>query len=191
MKKILATVGLLIALVIMGCSKDNSPYSYPNESTIYSETNKINFRELLVILKPYTMVDNQKKYILTDSLFNVHFSVNGNEWGKFNSAKTDTTRYQDEMFNDFKVTDEVVKYPVIAPFQTAKDTLTTAGEYSDLLNAYFTLEPGFYICNVESFEFRDENGVMKKVETTIIEPVEIKENLRSAFIGEFEILINE
>jgi hypothetical protein len=117
--------------------------------------------------------------------------VNENDWGKFNSAKTDTALYQSTVINTFKVTDDIVKYPVIAPFQTAKDTITTAGEYSDLLNSYFTLEPGFYICSIESFEFKDENGIMKKVETTIIEPVEIKENLRSAFIGEFEILINE
>ena len=65
MKKALVLVELLIALAVLGCSKDYSPYSYSNESTIYSETNKINFRELLVILKPYLMVDNQKKYILT------------------------------------------------------------------------------------------------------------------------------
>ena len=190
-KKTVAIIFSGILLILLGCNReDYSPYSYSNEATIYSETNKTMFRELLVILRPYIEYNSQKKYIVIDSISNVVIKINDKEWGKFNSLIVDTSLFNYEIFNDYYVTNDIIKYSVIAPYQTAKDTLTTAGEYSDLLNNFFTLEPGFYICEIKSFEIKLINGDKQIIKPFIVIPIEIKENTRSSFIGEFDIQVN-
>jgi len=190
MKKV-AIIFFGIVFILLGCNReDYSPYSYSNEATIYSETNNTMFRELLVILKPYIEFNDQKKYIITDIISNVVIKINDKDWGKFNSLNVDTSLFIYEIYNDYYATDDIIKYSVIAPYQTSKDTLTTAGEYSDLLNNFFTLEPGFYICEIESFEIKLINGNKQMIKPFIVIPIEIKQNTRSSFIGEFDILVN-
>lgn len=189
MKKIF-TLLFLALLGFTSCEKDNADaYSYNSSSTIYSSENSTRFRELLLVLKPYVLVDGQKKYIVTEAVYNVKLSVNGKAWGSFDSYNVNTALFINSSQGDYLVTDTAVRYAVIAPYQSLKDTLTTAGEYAQLLNNIFTLEPGFYFCKVESFEVRDLSGVNRKFETPVLQAVEIKENSRSAFLGEFEVLI--
>jgi hypothetical protein len=188
--KLLRLFGFLLILMLAACSKnDYSPYSYANEETIYSTNDNTVLRELLVILKPYIEIDNQKKFLITDTLFNVTIRINDNLWGTFNSMQVDTSIFDKEIINNQQYSTDAAKYSIIAQYQDSKDTLTTAGEYADLLNNYFTLEPGFYICEVESFEMKSTNGNIVKVKTNIIEAIEVKNDSRSTFIGEFEVLI--
>ena len=188
MKKLLTI--LLFVLLLQGCSKEYSPYSYSNESTIYSESNTTKFRELVLIIDPYIMIGNEKRYIVTDTLKNVRIRINNNLWNECNSFGIDTSIFVKEKTTNHYVTSTTTKYSIISPFRTSMDTLTTAGEYSDLLNNYLTLEPGNYICQVESFVIKQINGSLKTIKPFIVVPIEVKENSNSAFVGEFEVLIN-
>ena len=189
MKKVLF-VSVFI-LFFIGCSKeDYSPYTYSNESTIYSDTKTTMFRELILIIDPYTLIGNEKKYIVTDSIQNVNIKINNKLWGVCNSFGIDTSIFIKEKTFNYYVTNSIVKYSIIAPYNTSSDTLRTAGEYSDLLNNYLTLEPGNYICQIESFEIKHLDGTLEKIKPFIVVPIEVKENSRSALVGEFEVQIN-
>lgn len=178
---------ILIPL-LNGCmDEDYTPYSYSNESTIYSQDDRVILRELLLVLKPHL---EGKKYIVTDSVFDIVIKLNNKDWGKFSSMAVDTSLFKYTVSSGRLVSDVPVEYPVIATFQPSADTLSTAGEYSDLLGDHFTLEPGFYICEIKSISLKDQAGNIKTVKTGIRKVVEVKENSRSAFVGEFEVLVN-
>ena len=178
--------------VLISCKNgDSSPYTYSSESTIYSETQNTTFKEILFIIKPYIIVDNQKQYLVAKSISNISVRVNNNIWGSFQSLTIDTLRIQKKILNNYFVTNNPVKYSVIAPQQSDKDTLTTAGEYSDLLNNFLTLKPGDYICQIDSFDIGLINSQKKRIYPMITVPLEVKENVGSSFIGEFEIEIKE
>lgn len=177
--------------ILLGCKKeDYSPYTYSNESTIYSTSNTTKFRELVIIIEPFILVGNEKKFIVIDTIKNVNIKINNKLWGVYNSFAIDTTVFIKSKSSDFYTTSTTTKYSVIAPYKGSKDTLTTAGEYADLLNNYLTLEPGNYICQVESFDIKQVDGTTKKIRPFIVVPIEVKENNRSALVGEFEVQIN-
>jgi hypothetical protein len=182
---------LLLLPLLMACNKDdNEAWNYNSSSTIYSDENATAFSEILLVLKPYVMVDGHRKYVVTDRISNVSLTINNKLWGNFNSFAINTSLYGNtSQSGNYTVSDSIVRYPVIAPYQSLKDTLTTAGEYAQLLNNLMTLEPGFYFCRLSSFEVRGLSGETHSFETTIVKAIEIKENSRSAFLGEFEVLI--
>jgi hypothetical protein len=189
MRKLLFVI--MIPLLFIGCDKKSySPYSYSNESTIYSDSKTTQFRELVIIIDPYVLIGGIKKYIVTDTIKNVTIKISNKPWGVYNSFGIDTSVFVKEKLTNFYSTNTVTKYSIIAPFKTSSDTLKTAGEYSDLLNNYLTLEPGAYICQIESFDIKQIDGTIKKVKPFIVIPIEVKENSQSALVGEFEILIN-
>lgn len=182
---------LLLLPLLMACNKDdNEAWNYNSSSTIYSDENTTAFREILLVLKPFVMVDGQKKYVVAEEISNVSLTINDKFWGSFDSYAINTSLYGNtSQTGNYLVSDSMVRYPVIAPYQSLKDTLTTAGEYAQLLNNLMTLEPGFYFCRLSSFEVKDLTGETHSFETNIIQAIEIKENNRSAFLGEFEVLI--
>jgi len=189
MKEILFV--LMMILLLIGCKKgDYSPYSYSNDSTIYSDTKTTQFRELVLIIDPYVLIGDEKKFIVTDTIKNVNIKISNKLWGIYDSFGIDTTIFVKNKTSNFFSTSTITKYPIIAPYMTSSDTLKTAGEYSDLLNNYLTLEPGNYICQIESFEIKQLDGSVKKVKPFIVVPIEVKENSRSALVGEFEVQIN-
>jgi hypothetical protein len=189
MKKLLFVI--MIPLLFIKCSKqDYSPYSYSNESTIYSDSKTTPFRELVIIIDPYILIGNEKKFIVTDTIKNVTIKISDKLWGIYDSFGIDTSIFINEKLTNFYSTNTVTKYSIIAPYKTSSDTLTTAGEYSDLLNNYLTLEPGAYICQIESFDIKQLDGTLRKVKPFIVVPVEVKENSQSALVGEFEVQIN-
>lgn len=191
MNKLLFTGMILLFLTLTGCNKqDYTPYSYSNESTIYSDSKTTQFRELVIIIEPYILIGNEKKYIVTDTIKNVNIKISNKLWGIYNSFGIDTSIFKKEKTTNFYSTNTVTKYSIIAPYKSGNDTLKTAGEYSDLLNNYLTLEPGNYICQIESFDIKQIDGTIKKIKPFIVVPVEVKENSRNAFLGEFEIQIN-
>ena len=188
MKKMLFV--LLLMGILSSCSKDNiSPYTYSSESTIYSDTENTAFKEILFIIKPYIMVNNQKKYLVAKYINNISVTINNSAWGNFQSLTIDTARIDKVVLNNYFVSSNPVKYSVIAPQQAIKDTLTTAGEYSDLINNYMTLKPGDYICQIDSFDIGLINSQVKRIYPMITILLEVKENIGSTFIGEFEIEI--
>ena len=181
----------MVPLLFITCSKQNyAPYSYSNEPTIYSDSKTTQFRELIVIIEPYILIGSEKKFIVTDTIKNVKIKISDKLWGVYNSFGIDTTIFISERLANFYSTSAVTKYSIIAPYKSSSETLTTAGEYSDLLNNYLTLEPGAYICQIESFDIKQIDGTLKQVKPFIVVPVEVKENSKSALVGEFEVRIN-
>ena len=187
-------LNLVMTLVVMffaSCSKsEESPYSYSSESTIYSTSNKRILRELMFILKPYMIHENTKKYIVVSSITNVKVLINGQEWGIFTSLSIDVSNINKVVADNFYVRTEPVKYVTKAPYVPSNEVLTTAGEYSELLSRYISLQPGGYICQIEYIELTDNNGDTHRAYPLIAEYFEVKENIVSAYLGEFEILID-
>ncbi|MDP4188465.1 MAG: hypothetical protein Q8907_16555 [Bacteroidota bacterium] len=180
----------LVLLFFTGCEKDTSPYNYSSESTIYSTSKTTQFKELVLIIDPYVMVGNEKQFIVTDTIMNVTIKINNKIWNTCNSFGVDTSIFSKTATGSFYLTGTQTKYSIIAPYSSSNDTLQTAGEYVDLLNNYLVLDPGNYICTVESFEIKKIDGTIEKVKPFIVVPVEIKENAISALVGEFEIQVN-
>jgi hypothetical protein len=179
-----------VILCLSACTKtDFSPYSYSNESTIYSANKSVLFREFLLLIDPYVMDGNEKKFVVCDTIKNIVIHLSNKPWGSFNSFVVDTSIFQKEIVNDLVVSNSTLKYSIIAPYLTQSDTLSTAGDYSNLLNNYLSLEPGNYILEVISFEVKRQDGSLKKIKPFIVIPVEVKENIRNAFVGEFEVQI--
>ena len=172
------------------CSKEESPYSYSSASTIYSESNQRVLRELMFILQPYKMVESSKQYIVVSSIDKIRVLINGEKWGEFSSFEIDVSSINKETAGNFYVRPEPVRYVVKAPYVVSKEIFTTAGEYSELLNRYLSLQPGDYICQIEYIELTDNNGNTHRAYPMIAEYFEVKENVVSSYIGEFEVLID-
>ncbi|MCL2327427.1 MAG: hypothetical protein FWC39_02810 [Bacteroidetes bacterium] len=186
----LCLVVLSMFTLLTACSKNDAPYSYSSESTIYSTSGKRVLRELMFILKPYVIHENTKKYIVTSSITNVKILINGQEWGVFESFKVDTSRINKQIADNFYVRQEPVKYVTQALYTISNEILTTAGEYSELLERYISLPPGGYVCQIEYIELTDNDGNTHRAYPLTTEYFEVKENIVSAYIGEFEILID-
>jgi len=188
----IVVITALFVAVFTSCSKDDGlSYSYSSEYTIYSASNQRILRELMFILKPYMIHEGVKKYIVVSSIDNINVLINGQEWGKSSSLVVDVSNINKEVAENFYVRMEPVKYVTRAPFVLSTDEiLTTAGEYSELLSRYMSLQPGGYICQIEYIELTDNNGDIHRAYPLIAEYFEVKENIVSAYVGEFEILID-
>jgi len=127
--------------------------------------------------------------LVVSNIQNVTITVNDSIWGVFNSLNIDTSLVTKFEFNNYFVTNDTLKYSTVVPYTSKKQTLTKAYQYSLLLNRYITLEPGFYIAKVQSFEVKNNLGILKKVSTNISVPFEVKENFRSSYLGKLEVEI--
>jgi hypothetical protein len=191
MKRLFIALFAFLPLLFISCEKEDTltGYTYQSESTIFNQSNQVQFREVLFTIKPYIMAGGVKKFIVTDTLLNVKVKMNNTLWSTTKSLALDTSGVQKQTLGLFQVSDYNLKYSVIANYQPEKTVLTTAGEYSDLLRAYMNIEPGVYFCQVESFEIRLADGSRRKTVPLISEMVEITANTRSLFLGEFEVEI--
>lgn len=180
---------ILTAATFFSCSKesDYSPNTYSSESTIYSDSDKVAFRQILFMLSPYTKVSGEKKYVVAPVISNIVVKVNDRNWGTFQSIQLDSSHVAKSLAGEYYTTDKTLKYSVIAGFQADKDTLTLAGEYADLLNNYLTLTPGMYIIDIKSFDITRANGQIETVYPLISVPLKVEKDVSSAFIGEFEV----
>ena len=189
--KFISRVTFMVFLFLVSCSSlDEEPYPYSSENTIYSQSGQNVLRELMFMLKPYLVHENEKKYIVVSSITNIKVLINGKEWGAFQSFEIDVSRINTETAGNFYVRSEPVKYVTKAPYLISTERLTTAGEYSELLGRYISLQPGGYIFQIEHIEIIDNNGKTHLVYPLIAEHFEVRENVVSAYIGEFEILID-
>ncbi|GHU70831.1 hypothetical protein FACS189413_11710 [Bacteroidia bacterium] len=82
----------------------------------------------------------------------------------------------------------MIHYPVVMGITMIPESLITAGQYADLLNDYLNLQPGIYVCQIISFDIKTVSGELKTVYTPALSlPLEVKENIASVNLGEFEI----
>lgn len=180
----------LFIFSLCACEKDDStPYTYSTESTIYAPSEQTALREIVFMLKPYIRHRDEKKYIVSPYITNIHVLVNGRTWGNFESLKTDTASIGKERLGNFHVCTNPIKNIVTASYRISDETITTAGQYSDLLNGYLSLRAGEYICQIDYFELTDISRTVHRIYPLIAERFEVKENSVSVFVGEFDILI--
>lgn len=183
----------LALVVLCSCSKyesDDNVYgdSYNN---VFSEDGETIFREIILDISPYIIHNDTVKYILCDSLSNVTLTVNKNDWGTANSYVIDSATFSNkELVGNYIVTKTPIKYSTRVIYRSDKESLTTAGDYADMLNNLWALEPGFYICQLPSFELHNSGGNKITVKTSISEVFEVKEGTKNSYIGTHKILIN-
>ncbi|MBB4037051.1 hypothetical protein GGR21_002965 [Dysgonomonas hofstadii] len=191
--KALSTIFIILLLLWgVSCSDDDyAVYTY-DDPTIYSSSNKVLLTEVILFLSPYIEDAGQKKYIVADNLSNLFLTVNKRGWQPAGSYQIDTLNLkQKETVGNYRVTVQKLLYPFAVNIRVSSEGISTAGEYSDLLNNYLNLQPGSYICNIESFDIKLADGRSKTVYTpNLICPLEVKENYASANLGEFEVLVD-
>ncbi|MDR2085914.1 MAG: hypothetical protein LBP72_01945 [Dysgonamonadaceae bacterium] len=174
--------------LFFSCNEENNPYPY-NEPTIYSESNRHLFSEVVFFIKPYIREADRKKFIVTDTLKNISLTINNKIKKKSDSYPLDIDRLSaKEAYADYLVTDQPIHYPVSMEVTMMPQSLTTAGQYADLLNDYLNLQPGIYICRIVSFDIKTISGELKTIYTPMLSfPLEVEENKVSAHLGEFEV----
>lgn len=184
---------IAILLLLPSCSNDDyRGYSY-DQSTIYSESNKTQFTEVIAFISPYIMNNGEKKYIVVDNLENITVSINDKSWTADKSYKVESSLVNNKTLeNDYWVTSEKMVYPIVVNVRIQPEVFTTAGEYASLLNNFYTLSPGTYVCHIKSFDIVSDSGTTKNIymPNTFL-PLEVKDNQVSANIGQFEILISQ
>jgi hypothetical protein len=149
------------------------------------------FSEIILFLKPFLNDGTQKKYIVIDSLRNIIIKINNKDWVAPTSYGLDTLHVSDKStINNYRVTTEPITYPVQINVVSYPGTFETAGQYADLLNNYFYLAPGVYICQLYSFDIGGSSGNTTIHTPSISFPIEIKSGQKSMNVGEFEVLIN-
>jgi len=176
--------------LLYSCDKALDSYYY-SEPTIYSQSNKVLFSEIIFFMKPYVMDNGQKKYIATEMLKNISLKINNKIEKGADSYLLDITHIgSKEIYGNYFVTNQSIHYPVVMNVTMIPDQLITAGQYADLLNDYLNLQPGVYVCQIVSFDIATISGKWETVYTPWLSfPMEVKENIISANLGEFEIEI--
>ena len=183
---------IIFAIISLDSCSDNSlsPYSY-DEPTIYSSSNSALFSEVIFFLKPYIEKDGEKRYIATDSIYNISLDIKNTIRKISNSYQLDTLHlYNKETIGMYRTTTDEVHYPVAINIRVTPEKLNTAGEYSNLLNNYLTLAPGAYVCQITSFDLKTIKGNFQTIHTPFLSvPLIVEENSVSSNLGVLEVII--
>ncbi|KAA6343641.1 hypothetical protein EZS27_008677 [termite gut metagenome] len=194
MDKRIVTFIIMICFIFLSisCSSDGGyPYYSYDDPTIYSTSDKVMPTEVILFISPYIEHDGQKKYIVADNLCNLSLKVNKKSWQPTDSYVMDTLHLNGkETIGMYRVTNQKLSYPFAVDIKVVTGELTTAGQYVELLNNYLSLQPGSYICRVESFDIKTAAGTLEKIYTpALICPLDVNENYASVNLGSFEVLI--
>jgi hypothetical protein len=130
-------------------------------------------------------------YAVADRLENVRLTINEKLEKRSDSYPLDAVHVADrEVCGEYWATEQVIHYPVVVGVSMVPESLTTAGEYADLLNDYLYLQPGAYVCRIVSFDIQTAGGERRTVYTPALSvPLEVEENKASVFLGDFEVEI--
>jgi len=180
---------LSFSFFLISCDKDVDNDIVP---AVYSPSENVEFSKINFFIKPYIENSGLKKYLLTDTLYNVMVQIDGQKNFSSQSFQLDTLHIPNkETISYYRVTSQEVKYPVIVNVRILPDKFETAGEYAHLLNNYFELAPGDYIFQIKSFDIQTIYGKLLTIHTPLISaPLEVRDQMKSAFLGEFEVAID-
>ncbi len=183
---------LFVVISLNSCMFDDEE-PFLNEGAIYNEQNSQTLKNIILIVKPFVLVDSDKHYIATDMIKNVEISINGKKWGVYNSiVKNTSTISQITTTGNYQTSANPLKYSIIASLgNNQTDTLSTAGDFANYLNEDFTLSHGTYVCDVTSMQIKQNDGTVKTINPLITEILEVKQEQKNIFLGEFEIQITE
>ncbi len=173
---------LLIGLLVVGCSKEDSLNSA--DRNIVADDGSNPFEELLILISLKT---SDSTYLVVKSIDSVHVYINNYSWATINSEVLDTAKFDKSLVGNTYQTETKINYLVMAKQDIVQPVLTTAGEFSRYMNGAFELKPGEYACLIESFQVRFNDNSTKKYYPYTYSSFKVEQNSRSAFVGEIEI----
>jgi hypothetical protein len=148
------------------------------------------FSEIILFIQPYVLDvsdGNKKKYIVTDTLRNISISINNKLHRTVTSYGLDTLHVNHQStVGSHRVTTDSLAYPVQVNVLMYPEKFSTAGAYAGLLNSYFELNPGVYICRIHSFQISSDTIYTP----TLSFPLEVEENRTSVSVGKFEVEVS-
>lgn len=193
MKRLIAIWIPFIALstiLLCACDKDDYEPYYTYDSSIYVDSDEVFMSELILFVKPYVMEGDTRKYILTESIYDLNIKINNFWEGHFESYSFDIRSNMEDRNEHFYLSNEAIPYPFVIEIATVPDNLITAGDYSGLLNNYWNLQPGAYVCQIQSFRIKTIAGEEIKVNTpSLIVPLEVTKGVASVNLGTFDVEI--
>ncbi|MDL2223475.1 hypothetical protein LJB98_05190 [Bacteroidales bacterium OttesenSCG-928-M11] len=187
-----APIIALFSILLPSCSEEDDYYPYYSyDSSIYSDSDKVYMSEMILFIRPYIVENGERKYIITEKIFDLRLKINNFWSGSFDSYFFDLSHLNPQDQNDqYFLSKEAIPYPFSIEISTVPDELLTAGDYSNLLNNRWNLQPGAYITQIQSFYIRTIEGKDILVTTpSLIVPLEIKEGVASVNLGTFDIEI--
>lgn len=182
MKKIFAL--MLLGIFIIGCNDDD--YSSENLNVI-SDSQDVPFKEIIFLVNLKT---NDSTYVVVKEIDSINIYVNTFSWAKLNSASIDTTKISKFIVNNRFESNNKISYLVVAKQELIQSNFNTAGDYAQYLNSLYELQPGEYACLIESFQITLNDSTTVKYYPYSYKSFRVESNMRSVFIGEFDINID-
>lgn len=176
---------LFIGLLIMGC-ETYDPLSSADRNVV-SEDGTVPFEELLLLINLKT---SDNKYLVVKSIDSVNIYINNVYWSKINSQTIDTSKIDKSSDGNKSLSENKINYLIIANQDIEQPDYTTAGEFAKYLNSAYVLQPGEYVCLIESFQVTLDDNMTFKYYPFEYKTFKVEQNMRSAFVGEIEIKIN-
>lgn len=86
--------------------------------------------------------------IVVEKIDSIKIKVNNTDWGTYSSESIDTAGLNTWTENNYRVTNESVKYQVFAEYNLEVNAMETAGDYVNCLSSRMVLDPGGYLCEI-------------------------------------------
>lgn len=177
---------LLLGVFFISCSSDE-PLTSAYRNVVSGDASIVPFEELLMLIHVKT---TDSTYLVVNSIDSVNILINNNYWAKINSQAVDISKIEKQEVDNRYQTVKKINYLVIAAQDIAQPHYTTAGEFSEYLNAIHELKPGEYACFIESFQVSFNDNTSKTYYPFEYKIFNVVQNSKSAFVGEIEIKID-
>lgn len=183
MKKFISI--LFIIFLFIGC--DGNDDYYDGNMNVISESEDVPFKEIIFLVNLKT---NDSTYVVVKEIDSINIYVNTLSWAKLNSASIDTTKISKFVVNNRFESNNKISYLVVAKQKISQINFNTAGDYAQYLNSLYELQPGEYACLIESFQITLNDSTTVKFYPYSYKSFRVEPNMRSVFIGEFDINID-
>lgn len=182
MKKIFSL--FLLGIFLIGCNFDDD-YFYA-DSNVIPDSKDVPFKEIIFLTNLKT---NDSTYVVVKEIDSINIYVNTFSWAKLNSTSIDTTKISKFIVNNRFESNNKISYLVVAKQEIPQSNFNTAGDYAQYLNSLYELQPGEYACLIESFQITLNDSTTVKYYPYSYKSFRVESNMRSVFIGEFDINI--
>lgn len=175
--------GLL--MINLSCNREEDGLNYTGDAVVSYDTFIPKLDQLILLLS--LKIDDY--YIVTPTVDSLYIQLNNNAWGVYQGPGHDTTGLKVQSYQGFWVSQQPVKYLVVADYTTQGINFTTAGEYADYLNQA-AIEPGSYVGELKQMTIIGQDSAAVKLTPHLYFPFEVSEDDYSLYLGEYEIVVN-
>ena len=176
----------LILLTLLSCSKDDYYDNEADKNTV-SEEESNNFKEITFLLN---LKYNDSSYLVVKSIDSINIFVNNSYWTKINSESIDISTVNTTTVGNKSISKNKINYLVMAEQNNLPTDFSTAGDYAAYLNEYKILQPGEYLCLIQSFQVTFNDNSVKKYYPYEYRVFKVEDNAQSVFAGEIELKID-